>query len=230
MTPQLARIALCGFAFFTGGVATNALYFQGRILQPSRVAQERSPERRPVAERANYVEPKASPRDDRRLPPMQANAAKLENPPEPGATDGRPDTIKAIQRELATRGYGPVAVDGIPGLATRAAIMAFEVDEGLPLTAIANEQMLKNILLGAVPGNKALPPPSARAQDVIRAVQNWLLSLGYEAGSSTGLMTPETEKAIRTFETNLGLAPKGRISADLVKRLADAAPLKAAAR
>lgn len=228
MTPQLARIALCGFAFLTGGVATNALYFQGRILQPSRVTQERAPERRPTAERTNYVEPKANARDDRRLPPMQANAAKLENPPEPGATDGRVDTIKAIQRELSTRGYGPVAIDGIPGLATRAAIMAFEADEGLPLTAIANEQMLKNILLGAVPGNTA--PPSARAQDVIRAVQNWLLSLGYQAGPSTGLMTPETEKAIRTFETNLGLAPKGRISADLVKRLADAAPLKAATR
>lgn len=230
MTPQLARIALCGFAFLTGGVATNALYFQGRTLPPNRVAQERPSERRPAVERTNYADPKASARDDRRLPPMQANAAKLENPPEPGATDGRPDTIKAIQRELSTRGYGPVAVDGVPGLATRAAIMAFEADEGLPLTAIANEQMLKSILLGAVPGSATQKPPSARAQDIIRAVQNWLLSLGFQAGPSTGLMTPETEKAIRAFEASLGLSPKGRISADLVKRLADAVPLKSAAR
>lgn len=223
MTPQLARFALCAFAFLAGAVAVNAFYLQGRTVEsPQVAASERTPSA--PAARGPF-------RDDRRLPPMQANAAKLENPPEPGAVDGRPDTIKAIQRELTTRGYGPVTVDGIAGLSTRAAIMAFEATEGLPLTAIANEQMLKNILLGSTPLAARKPAePSARAQEVIRAVQNWLLSLGYAAGPATGLMSPETERAIRAFEANAGLAPKGRITADLVKRLADAAPLKAAAR
>ena len=223
MTPQLARFALCAFAFLAGAVAVNAFYLQGRTVEAPRVA---------TGDRSALPSPAArapATRDDRRLPAMQANAAKLENPPEPGAVDGRPDTIKAIQRELTTRGYGPVAVDGVAGLSTRAAIMAFEANEGLPLTAIANEQLLKSILLGATPpaGAKA-PEPSARAQDVIRAVQNWLLSLGYAAGPANGLMSPETERAIRAFETNAGLTAKGRISAELLKRLADAAPLKAA--
>jgi len=218
MTPQLARFALCAFAFMAGAVAINAFYLQGRTVDSKAAAERAAPSVRTQV------------RDERRLPPMQANAAKLENPPEPGAVDGRPDTIKAIQRELTTRGYGPIAVDGVAGLSTRAAIMAFEANEGLPLTAIANEQMLKNILLGATPASARKPAePSARAQDVIRAVQNWLLSLGYAAGPANGLMSPETEKAIRAFEANAGVTPKGRITADLVKRLADAAPLKAAA-
>lgn len=223
MTPQLARFALCAFAFLAGAVAVNAFYLQGRSVDAPRTAS--SDRGQPAAPQ------RGTGREERRLPPMQANAAKLENPPEPGAVDGRPDTIKAIQRELTTRGYGPITVDGIAGLSTRAAIMAFEANEGLSLTAMANEQMLKNILLGAAPtpAQKAAEP-SARAQDVIRAVQNWLLSLGYTAGPANGLLSPETEKAIRAFEANAGLTPRGRISAELVKRLADAAPLKSAAR
>lgn len=224
MTPQLARFALCAFAFLAGAVAVNAFYLQGRSVEAPRLA---TGERTPAATATS----RPVSREDRRIAPLQANAAKLENPPEPGAVDGRPDTIKAIQRELTTRGYGPITVDGIAGLSTRAAIMAFEATEGLPLTAIANEQMLKNILLGATPPPGQKPAePSARAQEVIRAVQNWLLSLGYAAGPANGLMSPETEKAIRAFEANAGLTPKGRITAELVKRLADAAPLKSAAR
>lgn len=222
MTPQLARFALCAFAFLAGAVAINAFYLQGRTVEAPKVAADDR-----AAAPATQSRPPA--RDDRRLPAMQANAAKLENPPEPGAVDGRPDTIKAIQRELTTRGYGPIAVDGVAGLSTRAAIMAFEANEGLPMVAIANEQLLKSILLGATPPAGAkVAEPSARAQDVIRAVQNWLLSLGYAAGPANGLMSPETEKAIRAFEANAGLTVKGRITADLVKRLADAAPLKSA--
>jgi peptidoglycan hydrolase-like protein with peptidoglycan-binding domain len=222
MTPQLARFALCAFAFLAGAVAVNAFYLQGRTVAPPQAT---------AADRTAPAAVRTQVRDDRRLQPMQANAAKLENPPEPGAVDGRPDTIKAIQRELTTRGYGPITVDGVAGLSTRAAIMAFEANEGLPLTAIANEQMLKSILLGAQSSAaRKAAEPSARAQEVIRAVQNWLLSLGYAAGPANGLMSPETEKAIRAFEANAGLAAKGRITADLVKRLADAAPLKAAAR
>lgn len=227
MTPQLARIALCGFAFLAGGVVTNLLYFQATTAYPAAASRV---DGRQGIERASWGLTRAA-REQRRLPPMHANAAKLENPPEPGAADGKPDTVKAIQRELGIRGYGPVAVDGLPGLATRAAIMAFEADEGLRLTGIANERTLKIILLGASADQKdVMQAPSARAQDVIRAVQNWLISLGYQTGAADGQLSPQTEKAIRAFESNAGLSPRGRISADLVKRLADSVPLKSAAR
>lgn len=235
MTPQLARIALCGFACLAAGVAANALYFQQRGV--ARVSFERSSQ--PTNAGKSTLQPTAwSPSkpagktDARRLGPFEANTLKLENPPEPGAVDGRPETIRAVQRELKNRGYGPIMVDGVPGLATRAAIMAFETDEKLPLTAIANELLLKYILLG--PGASIEPPSSAepgpRAQEVIKAVQNWLLTLGFQAGSAEGLMTREMEAAIRAFEVSQGLAPRGRVTADLVKRLADTVPLKAPVR
>jgi peptidoglycan hydrolase-like protein with peptidoglycan-binding domain len=220
MTPRLARVALCAFAFLAGAIATNALYFQGRTAAPTRASAER---------RALETGTWGDPRPQRTS--LQANSIKLDNPPEPGASDGKPDTIRAIQRELQGRGYGPLTVDGVPGLATRAAIMAFETDEGLPLTAIANEALLKVILLGPAEGaGKQAADPSARAQDVIRATQNWLRALGYQPGPSNGILTEETRNAIRAFESSAGLAPRGRISADIVKRLADSVPLKAATR
>ena len=45
-----------------------------------------------------------------------------------------PETIRAIQRELQARGYEAGAADGVPRLVTRAAIMAYEHDNGLPLS------------------------------------------------------------------------------------------------
>ncbi|MDX2201514.1 MAG: peptidoglycan-binding domain-containing protein [Hyphomicrobiaceae bacterium] len=217
MTPRLARVALCTFAFLGGAIATNALYFQTRSTPPVRSAD------RLGIEKASW--------GSSRTAALQANSLKLENPPEPGATDGKPDTIRAIQRELQARGYGPLSIDGVPGLATRAAIMAFEADEGLPLTAIANEALFKVILLGAAdPAAIRSAEPSARAQDVIRAAQGWLHALGYQPGPANGLMSEATRNAIRAFEISAGLPAKGRISADLVKRLADSVPLKSVSR
>jgi peptidoglycan hydrolase-like protein with peptidoglycan-binding domain len=48
-----------------------------------------------------------------------------------GASAG---TIKAIQRELKDRGYGPLEADGAAGPATRAAIASFEEANQLPAT------------------------------------------------------------------------------------------------
>lgn len=233
MTPQLARIALCGFLCLAAGVTANALYFQqGTAARTTALERSAAPGERRGVERAAWSPSKpAGKSEGRRNGPFEANTLKLENPPEPGSADGRPDTIKAVQRELKNRGYGAIAVDGVPNLATRAAIMAFEADEGLPLMGIANELLLKQILLGASPGAAgAATEPGPRAQDVIRATQNWLLALGYDVGPANGLMTARTETAIRAFERSYGLTPRGRVSADLVKRLADAVPLKSAAR
>ena len=235
MTPQLARLALCGFLCLAAGVASNALYFQqpmrGRVSAAPSPAPPAPPVDKKGFDRATWSPSKpASKSEERRSAPFQANSVKLEDPPLPGASDGRPETIRAVQRELKTRGYGPVAVDGVPGLTTRAAILAFETDEGLPLTGIANELLLKQILLG--PSEKAAPgvEPGPRAQEVIRITQNWLLMLGYQAGPANGHMSTQTQGAIRAFEASQGLPQRGLITADLVTRLADAVPLKSPGR
>ena len=105
---------------------------------------------------------------------------------------------------------------------TRGAILAFEHDHGLPLTARPSQELLKAIILGegGKRGAKSAKPETAEAQDVIRSVQRSLLKLGYKAGTANGRMTPETARAIRAFEGDQALAETGRVSGPLISRLA----------
>jgi peptidoglycan hydrolase-like protein with peptidoglycan-binding domain len=149
------------------------------------------------------------------------------------ATDA--ETVRAIQRELKLRGYGPVPVTGTIGLATRAAIMAFEHDHGMALSAEASERLLKRIVLGAVePGevsqSVADGGASARATEVIRSVQQCLAALGYQPGQTDGRLGEETVKAIREFEVDKGMVPRGRVSAELLVRLNEAVTAKSSQR
>jgi peptidoglycan hydrolase-like protein with peptidoglycan-binding domain len=195
---------------------------------------ERAREPAPSGQSSKPRVPVAGGPAQRRLVAFELNAARVEGLGIGPSGDGNVETIRAVQRELKARGYGPVTLDGVPGLATRAAIMAFEADNALPLTGEASETVLKRILLGVSAAGPedaaAMTPPSPRACEVIRAVQNWLTQLGYQPGPADGGMSSDTVSAIRFFEMDKGLVPKGRISAELVTRLADAAPLKSAGR
>ena len=132
------------------------------------------------------------------------------------------ETVRAVQAELNRRGYGPLAADGVMRPAARAAVMAFEHEHRLPLTGEASQELLKQILFGAAPAAGAAGPPEVRspqAQGVIRDVQRQLAARGYRPGAADGRLSAETVAAIRTFEADQGLVPKGRISAVLLDRL-----------
>ena len=119
------------------------------------------------------------------------------------------------------------------GLTTRAGIMAFEHDHGLGLTGEASEELLKRILLGASAGIEPAGTAKVRsvqAEQVIRTAQQRLAALGYRVARVDGWLGEDTVKAIRDFEMDKGLVPKGRISAELVARLSDAATPKRASR
>ena len=117
-----------------------------------------------------------------------------------------------------------IADDGVAGIGTRAAIMAFEHDHGLPLSGEASEPLFERILFGAAaslePAGAARP---SEAEQTIRAVQKALVALGYEVGRVDGRLGEDTIKAIRDFEVDRGLVPKGRVSAELLARLTEAA-------
>ena len=88
---------------------------------------------------------------------------------------------------------------------------------------------MKRILLGASPDVEPAGTTKVRsvqAEQVIRAVQQRLAALGYRIGRVDGWLGEDTVKAIRDFEMDKGLVPKGRISAELVARLSDAAAPK----
>ena len=59
------------------------------------------------------------------------------------------DTIRAIQRELAQRGFGPVAGDGLMRPVTRAAIMSYEYDHRLAAHGRGDRGIAERLVLGA---------------------------------------------------------------------------------
>jgi peptidoglycan hydrolase-like protein with peptidoglycan-binding domain len=240
MTPGLARIALLSFVLVSVGVAANALFLQARPPAAGKLAAERASVR-PAAERAGIGQAAASRRSAApeeqalRIARFAPDVAKIDPTPAGPDEAADPETIRAIQRELKLRGYGPVAADGVIGLTTRAAIMAFEYDHAMPLSGEASERLLKRILLGAADPAGTNPLGAVRvrsghAEEVVRSVQQWLAALGYQPGRIDGRPAEETAQAIRDFEMDKGLVPRGRVSAELVVRLSEAAAPKPSSR
>ena len=163
------------------------------------------------------------PRRFARLRP-DANRTVDKLPDAPDA-EGDPETTKAVQRELTTHGYGPLTADGVPGLVTRAAIMAFEHDHQMALTGEATETVLARLIMGPSGAAAMTPDPNAgrvrspQAELVIRTVQQSLAALGYQAGRVDGKPGEEIARAIREFELDEGLKPTGRVSAEVFSRL-----------
>jgi len=141
----------------------------------------------------------------------------------------RKATVRSVQTELAKRGYEPGPPDGASGLVTRAAVMAYEHDQGLPLTADPSPEVLAHLRHGtSAPGAAIGIEPSARqtsahAEQVIKAVQQALAKLGYLGSPPDGSASDETVRAIREFEMDGGLVPSGRISGPLMARLSQQA-------
>jgi peptidoglycan hydrolase-like protein with peptidoglycan-binding domain len=136
----------------------------------------------------------------------------------PGA-DPRQVT-REIQSALAAKGYETGGQDGIAGPVTQAAILAYEIDNALPLTAEPSEALLGMIKDGRRgPATNAALAPGAKAEALIRSVQTSLTKLGYSAGRADGRLGEATIAAIRAFEKQQAMPDTGRISGDLVSRL-----------
>ncbi len=165
----------------------------------------------------------------RRFARLRPDAAQANRPgdklPEAPDAEGDPETIKAVQRELNLQNYGPLTSDGVPGLVTRAAIMAFEHDHRMALTGEATERVLSRLLLGASGApNEAVDPAAGRvrspqAELVMRTVQQSLAALGYQVGRIDGKTGEDISRAIREFELDSGLKPTGRVSSEVFGRL-----------
>ena len=246
MTPGQARVALLTFFLVTAGVAVNALFLQSGAVFPGRAAVERMSTRSATpAERSVKFAEVPIPRGGNERSSREEQALRIArfaaDPSQIDAMAAGPDevadaeTVRAIQRELKERGYGPVPFDGAIGLVTRAAIMAFEHDHGMALTGEASERLLKHMVLGAVaPANVSHSSvdrvATVHAAEVIRSVQQRLAALGYAPGHVDGRLGEETVKAIREFEMDKGMVPRGRVSAELAVGLRETTIAKPLAR
>jgi peptidoglycan hydrolase-like protein with peptidoglycan-binding domain len=248
MTPRRTRQALCVFLLLAVAVHYNALFRQVRPTLGGSIAAEPplalSGQPRPKAASSVVAERPAAGKDvpDKRAmrvarpnPATHQNWVTTESTGAAAAAQksdaASPDTIRAIQRELRQKGYGNLASDGTLRPQTRAAIMAYEYDNGLVLTGQASEGLLTRILFG---GSPAVEPAgkvgSAEAAELVRLVQQSLAALGYQPGPADGQLKAETVRAIREFEMDKGLVPKGRVSAELMAQLAAPASPKLSRR
>ncbi len=155
----------------------------------------------------------------RHSPGIRAERPLVE--PEPEQT---PDVIRLVQQRLLALGYEPGTNDGVTGLVTRGAIIAYEHDNGLPLTGDPSEPLLRH--MQGTPGAKEAHLKHARqtrtphAEQVQRTVQQSLAALGYFTVKVDGRPGEETQRAIREYEMDSGMVPTGRVSAQLLNRLA----------
>lgn len=219
MTPTSVRLGVLAFTLLTGALATNMLILQppGRQVaglesahHPASVETARAPQAAPPAAAPNAV-----------VPPLALETGAVRPLTETADASG---LTRAIQRELKAQGYETGAVDGVPGLVTRGAIMAYESDANLPLTGEPRHALLQHIVLGSAeiaPVDRTRPTaPGPEAEAVIRAVQRAFRQLGYMTTVPNGRLNDETRRAIRKFETERSLRETGRISGELLARLA----------
>lgn len=175
---------------------------------------------------ATQIAMEQGPRRFARLGGRDTQQAMLaERLPEAPDAEGDAETVKTVQRELTARGYGPLVADGMPGLVTRAAIMAFEHDHRLPLTGEATGRLIGRLQMSAAQAAALPPDPAAgrirstQAEMVIRTVQQSLAALGYQVGKVDGRSGEDVARAIQEFELDEGLPQTGRVSAEVFARL-----------
>ena len=247
VTPRQARLALATWAMAAGLVAFNVLCLQDAAV--SRAPLRAKPERAkslieaerpglPLALAGHHTQrptealristatltPTAAGQQVGLFAASAANMA-LVHVAAIGAEERAVEIVRAVQRGLAVRGYEPGPADGGLGIATRAAVMAYEHDHGLALTAEPSESILTHMRTGALgPAVQRVgrARPMSHAEQIIRSAQHSLSTLGYFAGRIDGLVGEDTVRAIREYEMDVGLVSTGRISAALVNCLAGA--------
>jgi peptidoglycan hydrolase-like protein with peptidoglycan-binding domain len=222
MTTGEVRFASLAFVAMTLTVAINLFVMQGERAGLSPAAARLAAES-PVAPPATglvdatALGPKIAPDTaPLKIEPPQATGAL---PPVSSA-----ELIRGIQRELNARGYDAGPPDGVAGQVTQAAIMAYEFDSGLPLTAAPSQELLSRIILGssapqlgqAGRGRQSISP---EASNLVRNVQTQLRARGYPVGQIDGIPGDQLAQAIRAFEIDQRLKETGRVSGPLVSRL-----------
>lgn len=219
MTAREARFGLIAFSLLAVGLAVNLLALQS----PGQAGAQKA-----RGDRSALASAEKSDKARRlALPVAVGEAGRISAAVATAAGPSDTEIVRAIQRELQARGYETGGSDGAPGLMTRAAIMAYEHDHGLPLSAEPDEETLKRILLGGAGSAEASVPPRperrAGAEAVIRTVQQTLSGLGYNTGKVDGRLGEDTQRAIREFEIDQQMPESGRISGRLIARLGKAA-------
>jgi peptidoglycan hydrolase-like protein with peptidoglycan-binding domain len=235
-----ARLVFLAFLGLTGAIIYNALYLQehgprgapsvGVASAAHKVAGDsQTVPVRPRDESSNLEVP-PMPEQDAAVTEQAKVSAGSASGGMPGAASSTSESqlvVRAVQRELAARGYDVGMVDGDLSQQTRVAISDFQGREGLAVTGLPSDELLRQILLGdsiapaVATGSVATDSIAANAAegDTIKDVQRILADLGYAPGPIDGAWGENTASAISTFQRDRNLAETGRITPELLAEL-----------
>lgn len=226
-----ARLVFLAFLGLTGTIIYNALYLQehephGVASAPATtVVRQVATKTIPVAPREAASEldtpPLTEPPADLSMPPVSTDLAPL-------ATDAGESqlVVRAVQRELSARGYDVGQVDGELSGKTRAAISSFQTKEGLAVTGLPSDGLLRQILLGDSVASSAATGSVASSDSIaanaeeygtVMRVQQVLADLGYAPGPVDGAWGENTSHAISAFQRDRNLEETGQITPELLE-------------
>ena len=123
------------------------------------------------------------------------------------------------------RGYDVGEVDGQLSDMTRKAISAFQMREGLAVTGLPSDDVLRQILLGdtiatsdatgSIPAADSIAAHTAENGTVLR-VQQVLAELGYAPGTIDGAWGQNTADAVSAFQRDRNMTVTGTITPELL--------------
>ena len=212
-----ARLMFLAFLGLTGTIIYNALYLQ-----------EHGPRgTEPATTTARKVS--SDPQVEVEVgEPAKVQPASTDLPPlDPEIGQSRL-VVRAVQRELAARGFDVGEVDGTLSDKTRAAISEYQSKQGLSVTGVPSDELLRQILLGdsveqaAATGSVAATDSiSSNAAEgaTIKYLQQTLADLGYAPGPIDGTWGENTASAISAFQRDRQIAESGRITPELLQEV-----------
>jgi peptidoglycan hydrolase-like protein with peptidoglycan-binding domain len=163
-------------------------------------------------------------RAEGRLAGNEAGTSRALSPARMQLENDRQRVLIAVRRELQSRGYLKTISAESLDIPSQSAILAFEFDNKLPLTAVPSERLLKQLIFTPAGMERERPfvPQTKEAIALIDEVQRALAHLGYGDTQTTSQLDRKTQRAIRKFERARGLQVSGRISAPLIESLGPA--------
>lgn len=215
-----ARILFLAFLVLTATIIYNALYLQQG--GPRGLIGTRSAQDAPGQTVATW--PSSGPQGADQT--GSTAPVRTDLPASASASGESRLVVRAVQRELAARGFDVGPVDGELSDKTQAAISAFQKKEGLAVTGMPSDDLLRQILLGesvapsVTTGSLAASDSiaaNAAAHGTVISVQQILADLGYAPGPIDGAWGENTARAVTAFQRDRNLNPTGTITPELLQ-------------